>query len=215
MSETKPLLIIFRPREIPQVLEAIAKLKVDKLWMNYYPQYVAYPLARMEFLKRDYTHLVIMADDLVPTVEGFELLKSECNEYDSISGWMNNWIQGPWSEYSDISFKLPPDPPSLGSMEEYEFVKISVLENMTGPIISVPHQGTCLTFLKREIVERIPFRTDCGCCPDSLFSIDCHNAGVLQHIDLRVRLLHLKWADNPPDLYVGKKQAAIVFETGQ
>ena len=101
-------MVILRPRNIPKFEEAILKIKCDKLHVNYYVQYVAYPLARIEFLKRnEYTHLVIVTDDLIVTPRDFEILKTDAEKYDVVSGWANNWLYGPWAEYSSVSFTLP------------------------------------------------------------------------------------------------------------
>jgi len=216
----KPLMVIFRPRNIPRFEEAISKIKVDKLNINYYPQHIAYPLARIEFLKRkEYTHFVLMTDDLIITPRDYELLKKDAEKYDVVSGWANNWLKGYWADYSSVSFKLPPDPPGLGTIEDYDFSRIITLQilreaNPNHPVIPVLHQGTMATFLKREIIERIPFRHDCGCCVDALLSTDLHKAGIKQYVDLRVRMLHLKTSDVPngQDLLVGKKPSEIIFE---
>jgi hypothetical protein len=215
-ERVQPLLVVFRPRNIPRFEEALSKIKVDKLHINYYPQHIAYPLARIEFLKRDYTHFVILTDDLIFTKRDYEILKGECDKYDVISGWANNWIVGPWAEYSSVSFKLPPNPPGLGTIYDYDFAKNITLEvmkeaNPNKPIIPVLHQGTMATFLKREIVEKIPFRHDCGCCPDALLATDLYKAGIKQYVDLRVRMLHLKESDNPLTL-VGTKSSSVIFE---
>ena len=217
-ERTRPLLVIFQPRYNERFLDAVSKVKVDKLWINYYPQHIAYPLARIEFLKREeYTHFVIMTDDLIFTNRDYQILKGECEKYDVISGWANNWITGYWAEYSSISFKLPPNPPGQSTIYDYDFAKIITIQvmkeaNPDKPIIEVPHQGTMMTFLSRKVVEKIPFRHDCGCCVDALLSHDLHNAGIKQYVDLRVRMLHLKYAELPPDLLVGKKPSSVVFE---
>jgi hypothetical protein len=208
----KPLLVIFRPRNIQMFEEAIVKIKADKLHINYFPQHIAYPLARIEFLKREeYTHFVLITDDLIVTPKDYDTLLNECEDYDVISGWGNNWLYGPWADYSSVSFSMPPYPPSGGTIEGYNFASIETLEAIKETIISVPHQGTMLSFLKREIVERIPFRHDCGCCVDALLSHDLHDAGIKQFVDLRVRMLHLKDSAIPVTL-VGKKPSEIVFE---
>jgi hypothetical protein len=214
MVRSRPLVVVFRPRQIAQFEEAIIKIKADKLHINYFPQHIAYPLARIEFLKREeYTHFVLVTDDLIVTPRDYDLLKGECNDYDVISGWGNNWLYGPWAEYSSVSFSMPPYPPSGGTIEDYHFTPIKTLEAMLvkGPIVPVPHQGTMFTFLKREIVERIPFRHDCGCCVDALLSHDLAKQGIKQYVDLRVRMLHLKDSAIPVTL-VGKKPSEIVFE---
>jgi len=213
-TRPNPLLVIFRPRHIAQFEEAIKKIEGDKLNINYYPQHIAYPLARIEFLKRkEYTHFVLITDDLIVTPKDYQTLKEECENYDVISGWGNNWLYGPWAEYSSVSFTMPPYPPSGGTIEDYEFIPIKTLEAMfiNDPILEVPHQGTMLTFLKREIVEKIPFRHDCGCCIDALLSHDLAKAGIKQYVDLRVKILHLKDSAIPVTL-VGQRPSQIVFE---
>jgi hypothetical protein len=228
----KPLLIIFHARDIPMFLDAVSKLKMDKLWVNYYAQLAAYPLARIEFLKREeYTHFVILADDLIVRQRDLDILTNECERFDSISGWCNLWHTGPYSELSNVSFKLPPNPPAGHTIEEYYFIKMSVLEIMKvanepmpakNNILAVEHQGTALTFLSRKVLEMVQLRTDLGCCPDSLLSHDLNDLGIPQYIDLRVKMLHLKtsdsfWlGDNPSDpirnLLIDIKPPSVVFE---
>jgi hypothetical protein len=213
---SKALLVIFHSRNIPQFLDAVSNLKIDKLWMNYYPQHLAYPLARHEFLKREYTHMVILADDLIVKQRDIDILTNECDKYDIISGWCNLWHIGPYKDLSNISFKLPPDPPAGGSTEAYRFIPSAYMEilkeaNPYKPVIPVAHQGTALTFIKREIVEKIDLQTDLGCCPDSMLSLNLAKMGITQHIDLRVRMLHLKEFDNP-DTLVDKEPSGIKFE---
>jgi hypothetical protein len=209
-----PLMVIFRPRNIQRFEEAIVKIKADKLHINYFPQHIAYPLARIEFLKRkEYTHFVLVTDDLIVTPKDYDTLLNECENYDVISGWANNWLYGPWADYSSVSFTMPPEQPAGGTIEDYNFVPIKTLEVMfvKDPILSVPHEGTMLTFLSRKVVEKVPFRHDCGCCVDALLSHDLAKEGIKRYIDLRVRMLHLKDSAIPVTL-VGKKPSEIVFE---
>ena len=64
----KPLLVIFNPRSIPEFYKAIEKINgISKLWIKYFPQDEAYNKAREFFLQSDYTHLMILPDDLIVT----------------------------------------------------------------------------------------------------------------------------------------------------
>jgi hypothetical protein len=212
MSTIRPLAVIFRPRHIPEFEEAIEKIKADKLNINYFPQHIAYPLARIEFLKRkEYTHFVLITDDLIVKPEDYDTLLNECENYDVISGWSNNWLEGPWAEYSSVSFSMPPNPPGGGTIYDYNFATIKELKAIKESIIPVPHEGTMCTFLKREIVEKIPFRHDFGCCVDALLSWDLHDAGITRYVDLRVRMLHMKTSALPATL-VGQRPSQIVYK---
>jgi len=177
---------------IPQFLESVKHLEIDKLWINFYPQAEAYSLARDEFLKRkEYTHFVMLIDDLLVKQLDIDFLLAD--NKDVISGWCNNNTTT-HSADSSISFILPPDPPSSGTYEGYEFVPIKQIEHMTG-IMSVKHQATALTILTRKIIEKVPFRHSGGCCIDSCLSIDLDKAGIKQYVDMLVRTQHLKVND--------------------
>lgn len=213
----KPLLVIFSAREIKDFYDATSKLKVDKLWIKNYSQLIAYPLARNEFLKekyKDYTHFVILADDLIVTPEDLNILTEECDNYDVISGWCNLWRHGPYSHLSNLSYELPPDPPAGGTTESYNFFPIDYvlwLRDWPTTIMRIKHQGTALTFLKREVLEDIELKTDLGCCPDAMLSLSLAKIQIPQYVDLRVRMLHLKDSANPVN-NVGKLPAEIVYE---
>jgi len=213
-----PLLVIFSAREIPDFLDATAKLNIPKLWIKNYTQFIAYPLARNEFLKekyKAYTHFVILADDLIVKQQDINILTEECDNYDVLSGWCNLWLYGPYSKFSNLSYILPPDPPAGGNTEDYDFIEIDTIEmlgkTLTNHQIEIAHQGTALTFIKREILEQIDLVTDLGCCPDAMLSHSLHKKGIKQYVDLRVRMLHLKDCAVPAN-NVGKLPPQIVFE---
>jgi len=114
---------------------------------------------------------------------------------------------------TNISLHLPPDPPYRGFYEGYKFMKIKTIESLQPyyKIINIKHQGFALTLMSREVLEHIGFRDSKGCCPDSCFSLDLHNAGIRQYCHLKVRCKHLKVDDKTQLelLQVGKKPACI------
>jgi hypothetical protein len=135
---------------------------MDKLWINYYAQLAAYPLARIEFLKREeYTHFVICPDDLIVKQRDIDILTNECERFDSISGWCNLWHTGPYSELSNVSFNLPPNPPNGHTIEDYNFANMTTIDTIreTINLLLVKHQGTALTFLSRKVLEKVPLKT--------------------------------------------------------
>ena len=202
-----PLLCIFHCREIPEFTEATDKLKIDKLWMNFYPQGEAYTKAREWFLEhKEYTHFVILPDDLIANQKALDILSDDATRYYFISGWCNNTAGDTDNVYTDFSFTLPPI--QTGQFEPYNFTKIVEVENYKVNIIPVLHQGTALTFLPREIVEQIPFRKDIP--PDLGLSHDLFKRGMSQYIDLRARMTHLR---HPHGILVGQREREIVFET--
>lgn len=227
---SKVLIFIPSPRDLGPVLESVAKLKSDKLWMKYYPEEYAYQYARDWFLEHtEYSHLMIHPDDLLVTQKDFERLQKDADQnYEIISGYCRNTIRQrhDWNgeketeETADtnVSFTLPPNPPNQGKYEEYNFISMANIEAMAGafaelpgvrPIITVKYAGFPPTLISRRIVEQIPFRR-IGCCVDSWFALDLSEKNLSQYCDVRVRTTHLNIHDR--EIKVGKKQPKVIFE---
>ena len=75
------------PRDIPRVKQAWSKLNYDKLIVKYKPQWEAYAEAREFFLNhKEYTHLVICADDLVIELDDLDILLEWAELYNVMDG---------------------------------------------------------------------------------------------------------------------------------
>lgn len=206
-----PVIFIPSPRDIPEFIAATAIIRAPKLWIKYHPQADAYEGAREWFLGQpDFTHLVILPDDLIITQENFDDMKEILNNgnVDVLSGWCQNTIREDDSD-TCISYKLPPDPPRAGKYEDYGFISMKDVEKTYG-FIKILHSGFALTFISRKIVEKIPFRTDYGCCVDSCFSLDLHANQISQFCYLNVKTTHVK--TSPDILQVGKKEKSVYLE---
>lgn len=210
----KALLFIPSPRSIEAFEDATDLLKIDKLWMKFYPQQEAYEKGREWFLSHDYDSLIILPDDLLVKQEGINQLIEDSEFYNVVSGYCNNTAGDTTNVDSNISIgTLSPDPPLRGRYHEFRWNTLVTLDHIrkVGPeIIPVLHQGFALTLMKRVIVERIPFRTSEGCCVDSCLSLDLDRHNIPQYVDLRVKSEHLK--TNPDILLVGKKEREMIFE---
>src|SRR5438105_2355903 len=88
----KPLICIPSPRDIPEFFEAAAFLPADKFWIKYHREADAYSKIRRFFLERsEYTHMVLLPDDLIVRAEDFTKLMGTAAVYkfDVISGICN------------------------------------------------------------------------------------------------------------------------------
>jgi hypothetical protein len=217
----KPLLVIFNPRSIPEFYTAIEKINgISKLWIKYFPQDEAYKKAREFFLQSDYTHFMILPDDLIVTQKDVDAIVNYDESYDSISGWCNNNGRDETNIDTNISAFLPPDPPRTATYEGYRWYKIAQIESLlskvkdsdSDAIIPVLHQGFALSRLSRRLIEQVPFRTDAGCCVDSCLSLDLMNFRDMftQYVDIRIRMKHLKIPRS--ELLVGKEKAKMLLE---
>ena len=221
-----PLIFIPSPRDLEEFKEATSKIKGDKLWLKYHNEDDAYRLGRDWFLQHtQYTHFVILPDDLIVTQEHFDRLSEDAKEYDVISGWCRNTIRKNkyWkgdAEREDeadscISIKsLPPDPPYQGIYEQFHFLSLKDIElfvNHGATVRFVKYAGFPPTFIARKIVEKVPFRTSYGCCTDSCFSLDLAKHKITQYCDLRVRTRHFD--DTYDKIKVGKEVPEIRLES--
>jgi hypothetical protein len=229
----KPLIFIPSPRNIEPFNNAAAQLHIDKLWVKYYPEIEAYQHARDYFLKHreEYTHLIILPDDLIVTEPDLYVLMFDINRkhYDVISGWCRNTIrqmytyQGhPETEEtaaSNVSYILPPYPPAQGTYDQYQFIPISDINRIRNDkaqndIVQVKYAGFAPTIISRQVIEQIPFRIE-SCCVDSCFAHDLYKAGIAQYCDLCVKSTHLELRQRePPNLLIGKQEAKITLEKG-
>jgi hypothetical protein len=224
----KPLVFIPSPRDLSEFASATKLLPYDKLWVKYYPEIHAYYHARNWFLDHEeYTHLIILPDDLIVKPEHIERLLDDITieGCDVISGYCKNTIRQMWNYQgppereadSNISLIPPPNPPISGTYSQYNFMSIRFIHCLLATnenIIKIKYAGFPPTVIDRQIVTEIPFRSE-FCCVDSCFSIDLDKANIDQYCDLRVRTEHMELRqDGPPDLQVGKKEASIIFEKG-
>jgi hypothetical protein len=90
----RPLILITQGRDLPLFLESVENelADYDKLWMKYFSSEDAYIKGRKEFLEnKEYTHLIILSDDLIVTKKDIETLTKDIVEvgYSIISGWCN------------------------------------------------------------------------------------------------------------------------------
>ena len=211
----KPLLVIFQFRQIPEFLDSV-NFNIDKLWMKFYPQRDAYRIARDWFLNSDYTHFILLTDDVVVTQKDIDTL-IDARVLGVVSGWFNGNTTTHRFD-SNISWNLPPNPPYKGTYEDYRFVPIDELQakfpTNRSCLVQVKHQGTALTLLSRDIVRQIPFRHSEGCCIDACLALDLAKAGIPQYVDLIARCKHLKINDENQAVIskVGIEKPEQVFE---
>ncbi len=211
----KPLLFIPSPRDIEIVKESVDKLKIDKLWLKYYPQEEAYVTARDWFLRHyEYTHLIIHPDDLLATQTALEFLLLSADDK-VISGWCINTIKENWEQINDtsISYTLCWDPPRSATYESFNFIPaqhINTLLSDGKAIIKVKFSGFALCCIPRNILEQVMFRGDQDCCMDATFAIDLHYYGIDQYCNLKTRTKHLRRSKE--EIQVDKKPKRIIFE---
>lgn len=214
-KKTKPLIFIPSARDLP---DFVPPSNYDKLWVKYFDQQEAYTVGRQWFLEHEeYTHLVIVPDDLITTNLDIERLMKTSKYGYTASGWCVHGKSFPDRAGldSNISFTIPDKAPINCTYEEYHFIPIVDIESMMGNdqiVGPIEFCGFAPTMIPRKIVTQIPFRADHGCCVDSCFSQDLKDKGFVQLADLRVKTVEIKATDTEL-LQVGKKEKKVIFES--
>lgn len=218
-KDLRILIGIPSPRDIPQFIESTKLLtRYDKYWVKYRPENESYPLIRKKFLECSYDYLAILSDDLVVTQSHIDQLIAdiEADDYPIISGLCSvDARQVNYGKYC-VSKEFPKldnlTQESYKWLEDWErekWIRLGI------PIIQVKHNGFPLIFIRRDIVEQIPFKplARYGCCTDVQYCLDCYAANVPIFVDLRVVGNHLKKADGIYDNWgLASKNPVVRFE---
>jgi hypothetical protein len=221
-----PLVCILQPRELEEPVDAIRQelIFVDKLWIKYHDQNTAYKIMQQTFLEHnEYSHLVILPDDLVINKDAYSYLYDDiCKlDYGVVSGYCNLENTDKRKHLTNICIsKLPPFPPAGHTLDDYNFATFSEIDELRETegwmTIEVKFAGFPLTFIHRRIMQKIKFRDDQGCCPDSLFAWDLYDNDEQQFIDTRARMKHLKIEDGSYEkMQVGIKTPEVTWDYKQ
>ncbi len=229
----KPLIVIPSPRDLDRVKLAIDLLPSDKLWIKYYTEIGAYTLMQKEFLKSDYTHIILIPDDLVVTPDTYDMFIRDLEEFpdDIVSGYCNvdtRALQG----YANVSI-YPVQRERQGRTytwltlagihEESRMYRLQTPDkHRTLPeyMIDVTFAGFPLFGIPRKILEKINFVNDSptgyttdGCCVDVTFCYDVRAAGYRILCDTRLRTAHLKIDDTAVEKFsTGIKEPYFRYE---
>lgn len=229
-----PLIVIPSPRDIPDFKESMNTItKYDKLWVKYhYPEITAYKRIRHEFLTNDeYTHLVIVPDDLIITQDKLDIL---INDYSHIQAAEDTIITG----YSNVDTTRFKDCANicLNRVSNFRFQRVyswitlqdmqEFLQNVTKPeiqesyLMTVGFAGFACFVIPRKIVEHRRFRNDSnsgedidGCCVDSCFCNDILDENYRILCDIRCRFYHMKISDAEyMNFYANVKDPYIYYQ---
>lgn len=180
-----PLIGIPSPRDIPEFLSAIALIHDDKIWAKYHTEFDAYCILRNFFLEHtEYTHLVIIPDDLIVTRSEYEYLKEQVKNYPVFSGTCNLDLK---SENKDLFIcKLDWNKLDLG----IGYLTRAELDRLPG-VQEMAFEGFACCFIRRDVVEKVPFvgSLTCGYF-DRRFAYDCKQLDIPLMVDTSIRMHH-------------------------
>jgi len=188
----------------------------DHLTVKHYPLTDALNLGRNFFLKhKEYTHLLIWAEDVIANTEHVQLLEEDyiTYKYQVISGYST-------ISFTDESLNITQKDLSreyIYTREQYNLFRMSqvIYKTIEYPIIKVFFQGHSLSLIERSVVEKIPFKgykivNNMEVMQDLQFAIDLHKNNIPQYVDLRVYVPHLGDTTNLVNL--NPKDRKIIFK---
>lgn len=234
--EINPIMIIWTPRDtIIEANEAFSKIDyVDKLHLKFYDKPSVLAQTHKFFMAhKEYTHMIIVIDDEVCPPDSVKILMKTLLQYDLpiLCGCFNycntgiekgtyycGWCKrGEHHKLLNVTFdpidfvaenkaRLAGD--GNGMIDAFHFVTEEW--RLKHPIIKqVWFQGFPLTFIRRDIYEKIGFKYNGS--TDMPWAMDCSKAGIPQFCDFSLKIQHLA---RPSDriLQVGRQSPQIVFE---
>lgn len=232
IKDWNPLFCSPSPRDIPEVMECHRRLPFDRLYAKYFVEREAYWHLRRFFLSHpEYTHLVLIPDDLVFKMSDVEQLYRDLREYDyAILSGICNVDLGPNRDKWSITENLPHPIRPLKKVDNPQgnrrwfgwrwyswYTNESIRDEQkrqNREIFRVQHSGFALQSIRRDIVERVEFITDAveNGIPESetssvdiMFSNLCGAAGFAIFVDPRIRMLHMRQA-GPVEITLGNAE---------
>lgn len=230
-SIINPILMIMSPRDIPEVIEAFNKIDyVDKVWFKYYDKPRLLREIRRFFMKHvEYTHLIIVSDDVFCPYNSIKTLIEDLIIYDFpvLSGCFNlcsirfrSWADNQENycylckqNMSHGKLNIIVEKPKKSYPLEKEYF-VTEKWRRANPIIKrVWFQGFPLAVIRRDVYEKIQFRCHASgiTATDLPWAIDLDKVGIPQFCDFGVKLRH-RALPRDRELLVGIKKPKIVFQ---
>jgi hypothetical protein len=154
MDQFKALLMIMQPRRIPRALEAIAALRIDKVYLQGWWEKQLEPVIASIVRAGDHTHYILLADDTVPTQAALDLvLHHAAQGHPVVTGYCNNSVGSPNVNLTKRNFRNR----EKSTWEDYEWYTREEVESYPDALVPSRFTGACLTTMPRHMWQRFPF----------------------------------------------------------
>lgn len=212
----RALLFVMNPRRIPECLEAIEGLDIDRCWLTGMRELDLIPCFAGVVEMTDYDVYLALSDDGVPTQEALDAVLALLEAGHPVATGYCNLDESDHAHVVNLTkSQLKTYPPGPGTYDNYTHA--GVLEQPTDPVRSW-FAGYALTGMSRELWQRYPFQVlhpqSGGSCSDFVLSwrlqhdnvpIVAPKAGFYRHVKER-------W--NVPDKGPGKRLLVGEVEPG-
>lgn len=212
----KPLLIVLNPRRIPECVEAISALRIDKVWLQNYTETDIESIYPRVVEESDHDLIGVLSDDTIPTQDALDAVLAISEPGVVSTGWC------PLDDESDlVNLSTEPLATSVPSSAAYSFPTRAWVEAHPAPIVPTSFAGHCLTFMGRDLCRRFPWQVHGGppgYASDLMLSWRLQEAGVpiVAARDGGIRHVKARWnyIDDTPgrELLVGREPGRVVWD---
>lgn len=212
----KPLLLVLNPRRIPECIDAISGLPIDKVWLQNYTESELSDVIPSVLWDTAHDPVGILSDDTAPTRAALCAVLNECKPGQVTTGWCN------LDDASDlVNLSMEPLTVDYPTTTAYTFPTRSWVEDHEQRSVRTYFAGHCLTFLWREHWARFPW--EChngppGYASDLMLSWRLQEAGVpiMAARDGFVRHVKARWnyVDDTPGrgLLIGVEPSGVRWD---
>ncbi len=147
----KNCLLIMHAREIPQCVEAIHKLRIDKAWFRGFTE-LQLESVIPDFIDNDvhsYDNYIVLSDDTVPTQKALDCVVDGLERHEVFTGWCNISPNSDLCTIHEGRLSIP---------GAHRWKTISQIF-MRPDEFETPFACFALTGARKEIWQRFPFRT--------------------------------------------------------
>ena len=213
----KPLLAVLNPRNIPECIDSLEALPVDKVWIKRMTEAqiaAEWPRITTEARERGYTHLSVISDDTIVPQGSWNAIVQNAPADIPVTGWCNLQL------HADSRVNLSDSPLQTVRPEIVSYDFPTAWDVLAGPELRPTFfTGMCLTTMPLKLWEDFPFMV----YPPG-FASDYHLSWRLQAADIPIRCVrrafvkHVKSTFNTTDrtegreLLIGKEPAKVVWD---
>jgi len=212
----RPLLLVLNPRRIPECVDAIKSLPIDKVWLQNYTEHQLCDVIPQVLSQSEHDLIGVVSDDGAPTPQALDAVLSLTRPGTVITGWCR------LDETSDlVNLSTEPLTTSVPCIEAYTNPTADWVYAHPTNEVATYFAGHSLTFMWRDQWDAYPWAChggEPGYASDLALSWRLQQAGVPiiaardgEHRHVKALWNHL---DGTPgrELLIGKEPARVVWD---
>ena len=145
--------MILQPREIPEAIESLKNIDIDKVWFRGYTEKELCTILNRFVENTDYDFYWLISDDVIVGQEVWPLLRDAMGTYECVTGYCNLY-QG--SEYVNLTH-TPLKKHFTTSHDDYNWISFDDIESQEDDIIESSFAGWAFTGMPRSVWLEHPF----------------------------------------------------------